>query len=122
MLNQGECIIAAIIIALITLDLITGTIQSIYNKTFMSSKMRQGLWHKTSIIFVLVLGWLLKEYASVVGLPEDITAILPVIQTAIVVMESASILENIAQINPEIRKLVIFRVLKEESDKKKEEE
>ena len=118
---QSECIITAIILGLITLDMITGTAQAIKNKTFKSSKMRQGVWHKVGIVVVMVLGWLLTEYGKQAGLPQDIVGIVPIINTALVVMESASIMENIAQINPELRQLMIFKVLKDESDKLKEE-
>lgn len=118
---QSECIVTAIIIALIALDMITGTAQALKNKTFKSSKMRQGVWHKVGIITIMVLTWLLGEYGKQAGLPQDITGIIPIVNTALVVMESASIMENIAQINPELRKLMIFKVLKDESDKLNEE-
>ena len=113
---QSECIVTAIILGLMVLDFITGIGQAIKNNDFQSKKIRQGIWHKVGIITVMVLGWLLKEYGLRAGLPQDILGILPIINTAIVVMESASILENIAQMNPELRKLMIFKVLKEEND------
>ena len=116
-LSANECIITAIILGLIALDFITGISQAIMNHDFQSKKIRQGIWHKTGIIMVMVLTWLLEEYGKRAGLPQDLVGIIPIINTAIVIMESGSILENISKMNPELRKLAIFRVLKDENDK-----
>ena len=118
---QSECIVTAIILGLMVLDFITGIGQAIKNNDFQSKKIRQGIWHKTGIIMVMVLMWLLEEYGKRASLPQDIVGIIPVINTAIVIMESGSILENIAKLNPELRQLMIFKVLKDESDKLREE-
>lgn len=103
-------------------DYITGTAKAIKTKTFKSSKMREGLWHKFSIGAILVVCWLIYRYYGVLQLPETFSLFLPGFHTAFAVMEVASILENLGGMNPDLKKLAIWKTFKstvEEETKKK---
>lgn len=67
-----------------------------------SEKMKAGFWHKLGIISALVVAGLLDAAA---GAGLDLGFDAPVFEAAcgyVVIMELLSILENIAEINPEL--------------------
>lgn len=93
--------IYVIVAAFIVLDFVTGMVKAVATQSFSSTKMREGLWHKTSLVLVVVLG-ILVDYAQ--GY-LDLGMTLPVagaVCTYISLMEIASILENVCKINPEL--------------------
>ncbi len=87
--------------AFIALDFVTGLIQALATKTFASSIMREGLFHKVGLVLCIILG-LLVDYAQ--GF-VDLGASIPVaaaICAYICLMEIGSIIENVCKIDPEI--------------------
>lgn len=88
--------------AFVALDFITGMIKAFGTKTFTSTKMRQGLYHKVGLLLCVILGVLI-DYAQAYF---DLGISLPVAATIcvyIVLMEISSIAENILEINPELQ-------------------
>ena len=84
------------------LDVITGLFVSLKNKTFQSSIMREGLFHKCGSIATLLLGVLCDYGQQFLDLGFDIPVTLAIC-TYISVMEIGSIKENIQKLNPEIK-------------------
>lgn len=88
--------------AFVALDFITGMIKAFGTKSFTSTKMRQGLYHKVGLVLCIILGVLIdyaQEYLSLgISLPVAAT-----ICVYIVLMEISSIAENILEINPELQ-------------------
>ena len=70
------------------LDILTGYIQAVINKTVDSKVMREGLLHKCLLIVAILIGYIV-EYAF------GIKAVAQVITVYICVMEVMSILENV---------------------------
>ena len=94
-------IIYAIAFAFSGLDFFTGLTKAFATNSFTSTKMRQGLFHKVSLILCMILGGLV-DFAQVY-LELGIT--IPVAEAICVyicLMEITSIIENICKINPEI--------------------
>ena len=94
-------IIYAIVSAFIVLDFVTGMVKAFSTHTFSSTKMREGLWHKTSLVLVVILG-ILVDYAQ--GY-LDLGISIPVataVCTYISLMEISSILENVCKIYPDL--------------------
>ena len=96
-----------ITLGFIVLDLVTGIVKAVYAKNGDSTKMRQGLYHKLAFIIAMALGYLCEigitygafEYAGI-----DLTVpISPFICGFIILTELASILENLGDINPELK-------------------
>lgn len=83
----------------ILLDIITGLIKAIYTKTFQSSVMRQGLFHKLGEL--LAMGIL---YGAQIAFPLiGIEAQLPLFPAGVgycVLMELGSIIENLRSFTP----------------------
>ena len=69
-------------------DIITGFIQAVINRDVDSSKMRTGLLHKTLILIIEILSFVLDCAFS-------LSFVSKVVCTYIVIMEIVSILENL---------------------------
>lgn len=85
----------------ILLDLLSGLLSAFKSKSFKSSKMREGLFHKIGSILVIIFG-ILVDYAQRyvdLGVQVPLTIIICVY---IIFMECGSILENACKLNPEI--------------------
>lgn len=93
--------IAAIVAAFIVLDLATGVMQAVANKTLDSTKMRAGLWHKCGFIMVVVLAALVEWTMQFVDLGFTLPLLVPVC-VFIILTEVVSIFENVCQLSPEL--------------------
>lgn len=90
-----------ITLILIILDLITGFVGAIKEKDVKSEKMRQGLWHKSGFIGLIVLAYIV-EYASYrLDLGFEVPTVLAVC-IYIIVTEAISIFENLCVLNPQL--------------------
>lgn len=101
MTNEYAIIIA---ICLIALDILSGLLMSLMTKTFSSSKMRLGLYHKIGEILAIMLSAIMEYAVSYV----EISANIPVLSatlTYIIAMEAGSILENVKRMNKGLDKL-----------------
>ena len=107
--------------AFIFLDMITGLIKAFKEKSYTSTVMREGLFHKAGSIVVIVFG-VLVDYAQNF---LDIGVSVPVAASVcayIVLMEIGSIIENICAINPQILPAKIKSYFHKLSDKSTESE
>lgn len=98
---SARVIILLITTAFILLDLVTGLINAFKQKTFCSSVMREGLFHKIGSAICIALGVLgdfAQKYIDIgIEIPLTIT-----ICTYIILMEIGSIIENACSINPNL--------------------
>lgn len=92
----------AIIVAVaILLDIITGLLKAFYTKSFQSSVMRQGLFHKLGELLACGLLYGVQIVAPVLGIEAN----LPLFQVGVgycVLMEIGSIIENLRAFTPGI--------------------
>lgn len=87
--------------AFILLDFITGLIKAFKEKNYCSSIMREGLFHKTGSILVIVFGWLVDYAQTFIDLGVTIPVAVSICGY-VILMEIGSIIENVCIINPEI--------------------
>lgn len=90
---------------LMVFDVVTGTLQAIVNKCLSSTKAREGLYHKTSLILLLALSSFLTWAQGYIDLEINI----PLLQATsiyICITEIISNFENIKKINPEIAEFI----------------
>lgn len=87
--------------AFIALDFITGLVQAIATKTFSSSIMREGLFHKVGLLLIILLGILIDYAQGYVDLGVTIP-IAGAVCGYICVMEVGSSIENICKIDPDL--------------------
>lgn len=98
---------------LMMLDILLGYAAAVKGKTIKSSKMREGLWHKTGEISVIVIGDVL-DGMLLGGINMPFTA--PVTATVIIYLaidEAISCMENVVKLDPELGNKRFFRVLME---------
>ena len=99
-------IVCALVFSLF--DILVGFVCAIVRRDFRSQVMREGIGHKAVIVLVIMLACLL-EIAS--HLVDGITVDIPLVITVcvyVVLMEVASVLENIKQTYPELSSTGIF--------------
>lgn len=108
---------------LMLLDILLGYAAAVKGKTVKSAKMREGLWHKTGEMGIILVGDVL-DGMLLGGIDMPFTA--PVTTAMIVYLainEAVSCMENIVKLDPELGDKRFFRVLMDalkESDKKKD--
>lgn len=93
--------IAAIVCAFVVMDLVTGVMQAVANKTLDSSKMRAGLWHKCGFIMAIILAALVEWSMQFIDLGFTLPLFAPVC-AFITLTEIVSIFENVCQLSPEL--------------------
>ena len=109
--------IAALVITcvLIVMDYLTGLAKSVVNKDIDSTKMRDGLWHKATYVAVIVLAEIIERGQEAVDLGFTVPLIVPTC-VYIVLTETASILENLSQINPELADSPVMQLFRSTKD------
>ena len=92
-------VILICIAILMILDILTGMLNSVKSGTYKSCKMREGLFHKVSLVVVIAVAFILEYLALYIKLPIN-GNLVTTVEVYIVIMESMSILENVNKINP----------------------
>lgn len=93
----------------VCLDFLTGIIKAITNKSVSSTVMREGLLHKCAFVLVIVLAIMCEAAMTHLDLGVTLPLVAPVC-AYIILTEIASILENIADINPELKGCKLFKL------------
>lgn len=88
-----------IVLVFICFDVLTGWLKALYTGTLDSSIMRKGLFHKVGETLAVAFGYICEICFPLVGVPMKVP-IAAGICVYIVLMETASIVENLAHINP----------------------
>lgn len=91
-----------ITIAFIAFDVLTGWLKAYITATLNSSVMRTGLLRKIGEILAELFGYMCQYTLPMIGLKVDVP-FAGAIATYIVIMETASIIENICAMNPNLR-------------------
>lgn len=107
----------SVIIALIfnAIDIISGVISAVKNKSLESSKLRDGLFKKIGFIICYLISWLIDTQGYRIGFNLGVD-VLPIIILYVCTTELVSIIENVCNINPDIlpeKLLEIFKLKKE---------
>ena len=116
-MKVGALIVVTIFIVF---DIGTGWLKALSTGTADSSVMRKGLFHKLAEILAVLFGYTCEIVFPLV----DINVQLPLatgIATYIVVMETASIVENLAIMNPNLAEILSKFFSREKLEPKEEE-
>ena len=101
------------------LDYSTGSAAALRAGTWSSRAAREGLWHKSGLVLVMLLAEIVEHGQSWLDMGYAVPLIVPA-AAYISITEISSIIENIAELNPELRDsplLDLFRSEKEKGDK-----
>lgn len=91
----------------IFMDILTGVVQAIKNKTLSSTIMREGLYHKLGYVLTVALGGLCEWGIIFLDLGFTTPLVMPIC-VLICLTETLSIIENISRINPDLATIGIF--------------
>lgn len=95
---------------LMLFDMVSGIIQAVMNREFRSSTMRTGLGHKAVLALIIMLAICIEILsAHVAGLGFGGVTIY-VVCVAIIIMEVASIMENLCKAYPELADLPVMKI------------
>ena len=88
---------------MMAMDIITGFAGAVVTGSVSSTKMREGIGHKAMLVMLVVLAVLVQTFSLHIGdMGWSIPMIVPVC-VYIVVMEVASVVENVIQAYPELK-------------------
>lgn len=118
MIGLSEQMMWAIIACLVMMvfDIITGFMAAWKNEDIQSTKMREGLFHKGTLILLIILAWLCELF--VMHVPDLGITIPLVIPTCVIIfaMEVVSITENSSEINPELKDSKLLKLFSVSND------
>lgn len=108
-MNINTFMPVAIACLLIVLDFISGLLKACKQRDLSSGKMREGLYHKSAFVFALILAVVIEHAQHYVDLGFTVPLIMPV-SVYVSLTEIVSIIENLAEVNPELAnsKLLAF--------------
>lgn len=89
-----------LVLTLLVMDVVTGITTALLNKDFKSEKMRAGLSNKCKEIGFVLMSYVVDELSGInaIEMPMRVSGI---ITTYVVVMELASLAENLGYILPD---------------------
>lgn len=93
-----------VVLIFIAFDVITGICKAAYHGCINSTYLRQGLYHKITEVFAVLMGSGLEYGARYIDLDINLHPT-NIIATYICTMELISIIENMCEINPSLAKL-----------------
>lgn len=96
-----NCAAFAITFVFIVFDFVSGLVKAFAKGKFTSTKMREGLFHKVSLILCIALGYLLDLSQGFLDLGVTVP-VAAAICAYIAMMEVSSIIENLCEINPDL--------------------
>ncbi len=105
----------------IAFDILTGWLKALSTGTVNSSIMRKGLVHKLGEILALAFGALCEYTFPMLGIDSNIPFTLAIC-VYLTVMETASIIENLAAMNPQLAGILNRLFSKEKLEGEKNDE
>lgn len=98
-------------LAFMAFDMVTGFLGAVKEKVVDSTRIRMGLFHKSAIVLVMALAWMLEFFVEKVPTLDFPAPVFVPVCCMIVFMELVSNLENIAVINPELKGSKLLELL-----------
>lgn len=110
------------VVAFIVTDYITGVVNAAMHSRLNSSKMREGLGHKFAYFALIFVAYIIDtiQLNSSLNLPFEL---FPIVSLGIIAIELTSIIENVCEINPELKEAKFMYVFEKnnKTNEKKEE-
>ena len=90
-------------------DYVTGIVKAIMTSNLSSKKMREGLGHKFAYLALILTSYMIDTFSTHVDLGLPVHVYLVTVG-GICLIELTSILENITEINPELKDVPFMRI------------
>lgn len=104
----------------ITTDYVTGVTKAIMQDNLSSRKMRKGLGHKFAYFVLTLVTWFIDEVNRHIDLGLPVSVFVCTVG-GICLIELTSILENITEINPELKNAPFMQVFTQSTSGKHKE-
>ena len=114
---EEDIYISIAVIALVTIDYISGVIAAAYNGELSSRRMKEGLLKKFAYILIMLTCYIIDFTSHKVDLGFTISLYIAV-GVGIVLIEITSIFENCCKINPEIKNSNILDIIENHKESK----
>ena len=117
--TEEETWLSVAVLIFIIIDYMTGVINAALKKSISSRKMREGLGHKATYIILLSVCYTIDaiQLNTELNLP---TKIFPIVSCGILLIELTSIIENICEINPELKQANFMYIFEKNNTETKE--
>ena len=117
--TKEETWLSIAVLIFIIIDYITGAINAALKKSISSQKMREGLGHKATYIILLSVCYIIDaiQLNTELNLP---TKLFPIVSYGILLIELTSIIENICEINPELKQANFMYIFEKNNTETKE--
>lgn len=117
--TEEETWLSVAVLIFIIIDYITGVINAALKKSISSRKMREGLGHKATYIILLSVCYTIDtiQLNTELNLP---TNLFPIVSCGILLIELTSIIENICEINPELKQANFMYIFEKNNTETKE--
>lgn len=117
--TEEETWLSAAVLIFIIIDYITGVINAALKKSISSQKMREGLGHKATYVILLSVCYTIDaiQLNTELNLP---TKLFPIVSCGILLIELTSIIENICEINPELKQANFMYIFEKNNTETKE--
>lgn len=117
--TEEETWLSVAVLIFIIIDYITGVINAALKKSISSRKMREGLGHKATYIILLSVCYTIDtmQINTSLNLP---TKLFPIVSYGILLIELTSIIENICEINPELKQANFMYIFEKNNTEAKE--
>lgn len=117
--TEEETWLSVAVLIFVIIDYITGVINAALKKSISSRKMREGLGHKATYIILLSVCYTIDaiQLNTELNLP---TKIFPIVSCGILLIELTSIIENICEINPELKQANFMYIFEKNNTETKE--
>lgn len=109
------CIIAATFF--IVTDYVTGVTKAIMQDNLSSKKMREGLGHKFAYFILVLVAWFIDEINLHIDLGLPVSVFVCTVG-GVCLIELTSILENITEINPELKNTPFMQIFAQTTNNK----
>ena len=117
--TEEETWLSVAVLIFIIIDYMTGVINAALKKSISSRKMREGLGHKATYIILLSVCYTIDtiQLNTELNLP---TKLFPIVSCGILLIELTSIIENICEINPELKQANFMYIFEKNNTETKE--
>lgn len=114
-LTEAQCWAIGLVLVFIVADVVAGVLAALKKQELSSSKARDGLWHKAGEVLIVALAVLIEVGSAHMDLGFTAPLIVPVC-TYLVLNECMSILENAAELNPELKGSKLMQLFESTKD------
>lgn len=116
-MTQADIWCTIAVIFFISIDYVTGVTKAIMRDNLSSRKMREGLGHKFAYLMLVLVAWFIDEVNRHIDLGLPMSVFVCTVG-GVCLIELTSILENITEINPELKNAPFMQIFAQSTSKK----